>query len=154
MQAKQPRKSHTTAETRNLAPLELIHSDLCEMNGVLTKGGKKYFMTLIDDSTRYCRVYLLKSKDEALNFFKIYKAEVENQLDQKIKRLRSDRGGEYFSNEFDAFCAEHGIIHERTPPYSPQSNGVAERKNRTLTDLVNAMLDTSGLSKAWWGGRY
>src|SRR3954465_2276495 len=151
VQAKQPRKSHVIAETRNLAPLEHIYSDLCEMNGVLTKGGKKYFMTLIDDSTRYCRVYLLKSKDEALNFFKIYKAEVENQLDRKIKRLRSDRGGEYFSNEFDAFCAEHGIIHERTPPYSPQSNGVAKRKNRTLTDLVNAMLDTSGLSKVWWG---
>jgi hypothetical protein len=57
----------------------------------------------------------------------------------------------YFFNEFDSFCAEHGIIHERTPPYSPESNGVAERKNRTLTDLVNAMLDTSGLSKAWYG---
>src|SRR3954464_11140031 len=102
-------------------------------------------------TTRCCHVYLLKSKDEALSFFKIYKAEAENQLDRKIKRLRSDRGGEYFSNEFDFFCAEHGIIHERTPPYSPQSNGVAERKNRTLTDLVNAMLDTSGLSKEWWG---
>ena len=81
VQAKQPRKSHTTAETRNLAPLEIIHSDLCEMNGVLTKGGNNYFITLIDDSTRYCCVYLLKSKDAALNFFKIYKAEVENQLD-------------------------------------------------------------------------
>ena len=121
------------------------------MNGVLTKGGKKYFMTLIDDSTRYCYVYLLNTKDEALHYFKIYKAEVENQLEKKIKRVRSDRGGEYFSSEFDSFCAEHGIIHERTPPYSPQSNGVAERKNRTLTDLVNAMLDTSGLSKARWG---
>ena len=96
-------------------------------------------------------MYLLKSKDEALNYFKIYKAEAENQLDRKIKRLRSDHGGEYFSNEFDSFCAEHGIIHEKTPPYSPQSNGVAERKNHTLNDLVNAMLDTSGLSKAWWG---
>ena len=81
VQAKQPRKSHMTADVRNLALLELIHSDLCEMNGVLTKGGKRYFMTLIDDSTRYCYVYLLKSKDEALNFFKIYKAEAENQLD-------------------------------------------------------------------------
>ena len=152
VQAKQPRKSHKTAEARDLAPLELIHSDLCEMNGVLTKGGKRYFMTLIDDSTRYCYVYLLKSKDEAFAFFKNYKAEAENQLDRKIKRLRYDRGGEYFSNEFDLFCAEHGIIHERTPPYSPQSNGVAERKNQTLTDMVNTMLDTSGLSKEWWGG--
>ena len=151
VQSKQPRKPHKAAEERHLAPLELIHFDLCEMNGVLTKGGKKYFMTLIDDSTRYCYVYLLNTKDEALHYFKIYKAEVENQLEKKIKRVRSDHGGEYFSKEFDAFCAEHVIIHERTPPYSPQSNGVAERKNRTLTDLVNAMLDTSGLSKAWWG---
>ncbi len=65
VQSKQPRKPHKAAEERHLAPLELIHSDLCEMNGVLTKGGKKYFMTLIDDSTRYCYVYLLNTKDEA-----------------------------------------------------------------------------------------
>jgi hypothetical protein len=92
-------------------------------------------------------VYLLKTKDETLNYFKIYKAEVENQLERKIKHLRSDRGGEYFSILFDEFCAEHGIIHERTTPYSPESN----RKNHTLTDLVNTILDTAGLSKAWWG---
>jgi transposase InsO family protein len=151
VQSKQPRKPHKVAEERQLAPLELVHSDICEMNGVLTEGGKRYFMTLIDDATRFCYVYLLKTKDEALNCFKIYKAEVKTQLEKKIKRLRSDRGGEYFSNDFDLFCAEHGIIHERTPPYSPESNGVAERKNRTLSDLVNAMLDTAGLSKAWWG---
>jgi transposase InsO family protein len=121
------------------------------MNGELNKGGKRYFMTFIDDCTRFCYVYLLKSKDEALHYFKIYKSEVENQLERKIKRLLSDRGGEYFSNDFSEFCAEHRIIHERTPPYSPQSNGIAERKNRTLTDLVNAMLDTAGLSNEWWG---
>ena len=107
-------------------------------------------MTLIDDSTRYCMIYLLKTKYEALHYFKIYKAEAENQPDRKIKRLRSDCGGEYFSNDFNLFYEEHGIIHERTPPYSPQSNGVAERKNRTLTDLVNAMLGIAGLSKEWW----
>jgi hypothetical protein len=55
------------------------------MNGELTKGGKRYFMTFIDDCTRFCYVYLLKSKDEALNYVKIYKAEVENQLEKKIK---------------------------------------------------------------------
>ena len=81
-------------------------------------------------------VYLLRTKDEALDYFKIYKAEVENQLERKIKRLRSDRGGKYFSKIFDEFCEEHVIIHERTPPYSPESNGIAERKNRTVTDLV------------------
>ena len=117
------------------------------MNGELTKGGKRYFMTFIDDCTRFCHVYLLKSKDEALHYFKIYKAEVENLLKKNIKRLRTDRGGEYFSNDIFEFCAEHGIIYERTPPYSPQSNGIAERKNRTLTKLVNAMLEIAGLSK-------
>jgi transposase InsO family protein len=109
---------------------------------------------MIDDVPRYCYVKLLKTKDEALNCFKTYKAEVESQLDKKIKRFRSDRGGEYFSNEFDLFCVEHGIIHERMPPYLPQSNGVAERKNCTLTDLVNSMMDIARLSKAWWGRLY
>ena len=139
VESKQTREPHKAAEARDLAPLELIHSDLCEMNGVLTKGGKKYFMTLIDDSTRFCYIYLLKSKDEALYYFKIYKAEVENQLERKIQKVRLDRGGKYFLNLFTLFCEEHGIIHERTFPYSPQSNGVAERKNRTLTDLVNTI---------------
>jgi hypothetical protein len=91
VQSKQPRKPHKTTEARNLAPLDLIHSDLCEMNGILTKGGKRYFINFIDDSTRFWYVYLLKSKDEALHYFKTYKAEVEIQLERKIKRLRSDR---------------------------------------------------------------
>ena len=108
-------------------------------------------MTLIDDATRYCYIYLLKTKDEALHYFKIFKAEVGNQIERKIKRLRDDRGGEYISNEFSQFYAEHGIIHEVTPPYSPQSNGVAQRKNQTLTDLVNAMLESYGMSYEWWG---
>jgi transposase InsO family protein len=111
-------------------------------------------MTMIYDASRYCYVYLLKIKDETLNCFKTNKAEVKNQLEKKIKRFRSDRGGEYFSNEFNLFCVEHGVIHERTPPYSPQSNGVVGKKNHTLTDLVNFMLNTAGLSKAWWGGGY
>jgi hypothetical protein len=128
VQSKQPCKPHTAAEERNLAPLELRHSDLCEMNGVLIKGEKRYFMKLIDDATRFCYVYLLRTKDEALDYFKICKAEVENQIERKIKLLRSDHGGEYFPKKIDEFCEEHGIIHERTPPYLPQSNGVAERK--------------------------
>jgi transposase InsO family protein len=89
------------------------------MNKILTKGGKQYFITFNFDSTRFCYVYVLKSKDEALHYFKTYIDEAENQLERKIKQLRSDRGGEYFSGDFPDFCVEHGIIHERTPPYSP-----------------------------------
>jgi transposase InsO family protein len=121
------------------------------MNGDLTKGRKRYFIAFIDDCIRFCYIYLLKTKDEALNYFNAYKAEVKNQLERKIKRLRSDQGGEYFSSDFSEFCMEHGIIHDRTPSYSPQSQGITERKNRTLTKLVNAMSDTAGLSKEWWG---
>ena len=88
---------------RNLDLLELVHTDICELNGILTRGGNRYFITFIDDSSRFTYVYLLKHKDAAFNVFKVYKAEVENQLGKKIKIIRSDRGGEYFSNEFIVF---------------------------------------------------
>ena len=110
---------------RNTLPLDLIHSDVCNLKFVQTRGDNKYFITFIDDSTKYCYVYLLKSKDEAIEKFALYKKEVENQLKKKIKVLRSDRSGEYDA-PFGEFCAQHGIIHEVTTPYSPQSNGVAE----------------------------
>jgi hypothetical protein len=153
VQSNQPRKHHKAAEERHLAPLELIHFDICEINSVLTDGGQIYFMTMIDDTSRYCYVYLLKTKDEALNCFKTYKSEVENQLEKKIKHFRSDRGGEYFSNELNLFCVEHDITYERMPSYSPPIKWGCQ-KNRTLIDLVNSMLNTAGLSKAWCGRLY
>lgn len=135
---------------RNTEPLELIHSDICDLKFLQTRGGKKYFITFIDDATRYCYVYLLRSKDEALEMFKNYKTEVENQLGRKIKIIRSDRGGEYEA-PFVEFCSQHGIIHQTTAPYSPQQNGIAERKNRTLKEMMNAMLISSGAPRNLWG---
>ena len=88
--------------------LFLIHSDICDLKFVQTRGGNKYFITFVDDSTKYCYVYLLKSKDEAIKKFVLYENEVENQLNKKVKVLRSDRGGEYGSSFVD-FCAHHGI---------------------------------------------
>ena len=84
-------------------------------------------MTFIDDCSRYCYVYLLRSKDEALEKFMHYKNEVENQLGRRIKVIRSDRGGEYDA-PFDRLCQEHGIIHQTSAPYTPQQNGIVECK--------------------------
>lgn len=94
---------------------------------------------------------MLKSKDETTDIFMKYKLEVENQLNKRIKRLRSDRGGEYNTNFLKNFCEQNGIIHEFTAPYSPQQNGIAERKNRTLKEMMNAMLLSSGLPDNMWG---
>ena len=105
---------------------------------------KKYFVTFIGDCTKYCQIYLLRSKDETLDKFKEYKLEVENQLGKTIKIIRRDRGGEY-DGPFNTFCSEHRIIHQTTAPYSPESNGTAECKNRTLQEMMNALLLNSGL---------
>ena len=120
------------------------------MKFVNTRGGNKYFLTFVDDSTKYCYVYLLKSKDEAIEKFVLYNNEVENQLNKKIKVLRSDRGGEYESSFVDVY-AQHGIIHETTTPYSPQFNEVVERKKRTLKEMMNALLISFGLPQNMWG---
>ena len=95
-------------------------------------------------------MYLLKIKDKALERFILYKTEVENRLSKKIKLIRSAPGGEYVTSIGD-YCAQQGIRHEVTPPYSPQSNGVAKRKNRTLKEMMNAMLISFGVPQNMWG---
>ena len=128
-----------------------MYSDVCNSNDVLTHGGKRYFIIFIDDFSKYCYVYLVNHKNELFDKFKVYKTEVENQLERKIKILRSDRGGEYTSLDISTFCEMHDIIHEGTPSYAPQSNGIAERKNCTLLDMMNVMLVSSGLPSNMWG---
>ena len=95
-------------------------------------------------------MYLLKSKNEALEKFILYKNEVENQLNKKIIVIKSDEGGEYEA-PIGEFCVQYEIIHEVAIPYSPQSNGVAEHKNHTLKEMMNAMLISSKLPQNMWG---
>ncbi|GJY50252.1 retrotransposon protein, putative, ty1-copia subclass [Tanacetum coccineum] len=89
-------------------------------------------------------------KHEVFETFKVFQKEVENQLGKTIKSLRSDRGGEYMSQEFLDHLKEHGIIAQRTPPYTPQHNGVSERRNRTLLDMVCSMMSQTTLPKSFW----
>ena len=115
MEAKLTWSSFQSVE-RHAEPLDLIHIDICDLKFVQTRDGNEYCITFVDDSTKYFYMYLLKSKDETIEKFVLYK---------KIKVLRSDRGGEY-ELPFVDVCAQHGIIHETITPYSPQSNGEAE----------------------------
>ena len=110
-----------------------------------------YFITFIDDYSRYGYVYPIKHKYEALKMFQICDAEVQNQKGKKIKRIRSDKGGEYTSELFKEYCARDGIIHEYSIPYIPQQNGVAERRNRTLMDMVRSMISHARLMLYLWG---
>ncbi|KAJ9703199.1 hypothetical protein PVL29_004828 [Vitis rotundifolia] len=151
VESKTTKKSYKSIE-RESDLLSLIRSDLRDLKNTMTRGGKRFYITFIDDYSRYTRVYLLRNKGETRDVFIKYKNEVENQLSKKIKRLRTNRGEEYESNPLIFFfCEDHGIIHETTPPYSPESNGVAERKNSTLKEMMNAMLVSSRAPLNLWG---
>ncbi|KAI5314112.1 hypothetical protein L3X38_043288 [Prunus dulcis] len=122
---------------RASVPLELIHVDLCGPMRNECIAGNKYFMLLIDDSTRMIWVYFLRNKSEAFNCFKKFKSMTELQSRHKVKCLRSDRGGEFLSFEFIKFCEDHGIqrcptkaLNNVTPfeAYSGRKPGIAHLK--------------------------
>ena len=123
--------------------LELIHTDVCGPMSVQARGGYEYFITFTDDYPRYGYVYLMRHKSEAFDKFREYKAEAEKQLGVHIKQLRSDRGSGYLSGEFKSYLAQEGIISQLSSPGTPQQNGVPERRNRTLLDMVKSMLSYS-----------
>ncbi|GJY66848.1 retrotransposon protein, putative, ty1-copia subclass [Tanacetum coccineum] len=127
---------------------KLQHDRLLDSTDI--KQGASYFVTFTDDFSRYGYVYLLKHNHEVFETFKIFQKEVENQLGKTIKSLRSDRGGEYMSQEFLDHLKDHGIIAHITPPYTPHHNGVSERRNRTLLDMVRSMMSQTTLPNSFW----
>ena len=96
-------------------------------------------------------VSLLKQKLEAFEAFKSFKAQAEREKELKLICLRTDNDGEFTSKEFISFCSEHGIQRHFSTPYTPQQNGVVERKNRTILDMTRAMLKNKNLPKVFWG---
>jgi len=134
--------------------LDIIHTDVCGPMRILSNGEAKYFVTFIDDCTRWCEVRFMKSKNEMLKEFKSYKVRMENEHGTKIKSIQSDNGREYVNLEFEEFLKTNGIEHRTSAqymrPYMPQQNGVAERFNRTLIEWARCSLLQSNLPPSFW----
>nr|GEV29349.1 retrotransposon protein, putative, Ty1-copia subclass [Tanacetum cinerariifolium] len=130
MYGKMARKPYTHQMERAKDLLGLIHTDVCGLFKIMSRQGASYFITFIDNFSRYGYVYLLKHKHEVFETFKVFQKEVENQLGKTIKSLRSDREGEYMSQEFLDHLKDHGIIAHRTLPHTPQHNGYPKETMR------------------------
>ncbi|KAL7278680.1 hypothetical protein ACG7TL_007682 [Trametes sanguinea] len=139
------------SEKRATEPLELVHTDLDgPMRTASVGNGYLYFASFIDDFSGLGIAYYLKRKSDAMKAFDSFKAWAETQTGKKIKRVRSDRGGEYLSNEFTQHLLDLGIEHQKSTPDSPQQNGRAERWNRTIVEKAMSMLHHAGLSHGFW----
>ena len=130
--------------------LDLVHSDLWGPSPVMPLGGRYYFITFTDDAGRYSWVYHLRMKSEAFFGFKTWHKEVERQTGRKLKVFCSNNGREYVNLEWELYMKEHGIIHQKTTPRTPQQNGVSERLNLTIMDRVRTILIESRLPLSLW----
>lgn len=131
--------------------LELLHGDLCGPITPSTYGGCRYVFVIIDDHSRYMWTILIKEKGDAFEKFKKLKGVIEMETAEKIITLRTDRGGEFVSREFNSFCEESGIKRHLTAPYTPQQNGVVERRNRTLMEMTRSLLKHMHMPNSFWG---
>ena len=120
--------------------LELIHVDLCGPISPPTTAQRRYILVLIDDYSRFMQSFLFKEKSETFGKFKGFKTLVEQETREKIKTFRTDRGREFLSQEFQAYCEKEGINRHYTAPYTPQQNDVVERRNMTLQGMTRSIM--------------
>ena len=125
--------------------LDLVHTDLCGPMSTSARGEYEYFITFINDYSRYGYIYLMHHKSETFKKFKEFKVEVENHRGKSIKSLQSNRGGEYLLGEFRQFLEDHGITYQLAAPGQPQQNSVAKRRNRTLLEMVRSIISYASL---------
>ena len=105
---------------------------------------------IVDDYSRYTWVFFIHDKSEVASCFKKFAKRAQNEFEVKLKKIRSDNGKEFDNTNIEAYCDEVGIKHEVSATYTPQQNGVLERKNWTLITLATTMLDEYNTPKALW----
>lgn len=131
--------------------MDLVHGDLCGPITPAMPGGRRHFLLLVDDCSRYMWVTLLGTKDETPAAIKRWKALVEAEMRRVLKVLRTDNGGEFTSIEFGEWCADRGVRRHLAAPYSPQQNGVVERRNQMVVAMTRSLLKGRGVPAEFWG---
>ncbi|WVZ81780.1 hypothetical protein U9M48_029122 [Paspalum notatum var. saurae] len=131
--------------------LDLVHGDLCGPVSPATHGGRRYFLLFVDDVSRYMWLVLLTRKDEVAGAIKKFQAGVEVETGRKLRVLRTDRGGEFTAVTFEEYCTEKGVHRQLTAPYSPQQNGVVERRNQTVMAMARCLLKARKVPGTFWG---
>lgn len=136
------------SDSKSSAVGDLVHTDLGGPMEEETPSGNRFYIVLVDDFSRYTVVHLLRRKSDAEEKIRDFCNLVKNQFGHYPKKIRSDGGGEFTGGSLRKYFTECGIVHEQTAPYSPQQNGVAERKNRYLVEMLRCMLSESRLLPA------
>ena len=129
---------------------ELMHIDLFGPTTYTSIRGNKYGFIIVDDFTRYTWVFFLGDKSDVFATFKSFVKGIHNEFETTIKKVRSDNGSEFKNTRIDELCDEFGIRHQFSAKYTPQSNGLVERKNRTLIDMARSMLSEYNVSHSFW----
>jgi transposase InsO family protein len=131
-------------------PLELLHMDLFGPIAYISIGRSKYCLVIMDDYSRFTWVFFLQEKYQTQGTLKRFLRRAQNEFGLRIKKIRSGNGTEFKNSQIEGFLEEEGIKHEFSSPYTPQQNGVVERKNRTLLDMARTMLDEYKTSDRFW----
>ena len=149
--SKQTRFSFPVHHTVTIQPFQLVHMDVWGPYKHDTYNGNKYFLTLVDDFSRMTWVFLLKYKSDCLLHLKVFVNLIQNQFNTTIKIMRSDNGLEFLNSQCTSFFQSLGIVHQRTCVYTPQQNGVAERKHRHLLEVARALRFQGCIPLKFWG---
>jgi transposase InsO family protein len=142
------------AKFRAEEPLELVHANVCRAIMPPTPGGRRYFLLVVDDYSRFMWLVLLSMKDEAAMALKRFQAEAQTEARRKLQTLRTlcaDHGEEFTSNALAKYFADTGMKRHRTAPYASQQNGVAERRNQTVVSMARSMMKAKNMPSHFWG---
>ena len=147
---KSTQRKFVSSSHRLTDPFALVHMDLAGPMNTRSIQGHYYHFVLVDDYTRHKWIYFLTAKSDTFAQFKNFHALVKNYYNGSLRAIRTDRGGEFLSQEFTQYLEKQGIHHYITAPNTPQQNGVAERANRTIAEAARAMLYGAGISHGFW----